>query len=92
MRELRNVIERAVVIARRGWIEPAHLPPYVKSDPGAAGKSLELPPRTTLAEAERLLVLSTLERHGHNKAAAARELGLDVKTIRNRLRAWGVEG
>ncbi|HVH39145.1 MAG TPA: sigma-54 dependent transcriptional regulator [Gemmatimonadaceae bacterium] len=92
VRELRNVIERAVVIARRGWIEPAHLPPYVKSDPGAAGKSLELPPRTTLAEAERLLVLSTLERHGHNKAAAARELGLDVKTIRNRLRAWGVEG
>ena len=39
-----------------------------------------------------LVVLSTLERTGHNKAAAARHLGLDVKTIRNKLRGWGVEG
>jgi DNA-binding NtrC family response regulator len=92
VRELRNVIERAVVIARHGWIEPSHLPAYVKADPGGHARPLELPPRTTLAEAERMVVLSALERTGHNKAAAARELGLDVKTIRNRLRAWGVEG
>jgi DNA-binding NtrC family response regulator len=90
VRELRNVVERAVVIARRGWIEPAHLPPYVKAGGASSLRPIELPPHTTLAEAERLLVLSTLERTGHNKAEAARVLGLDVKTIRNRLRAWGV--
>ncbi|HET8770539.1 MAG TPA: sigma-54 dependent transcriptional regulator [Gemmatimonadaceae bacterium] len=92
VRELRNVVERAVVIARQGWIEPAHLPPYVKEDLAAAAQPLAVPPNATLAEAERLVVLSTLERTGHNKAAAARHLGLDVKTIRNKLRGWGVEG
>ncbi len=90
VRELRNVIERAVVIARRGWIEPSHLPPYVKAGEVGGTRPIELPPRTTLAEAERLLILGTLERTGHNKAEAARQLGLDVKTIRNKLRGWGM--
>ena len=35
VRELRNVIERAVIVARSGWIEPRHLPPYLQaSAPG----------------------------------------------------------
>ncbi len=91
VRELRNVMERAVVLARDGWIEPTHLPPYIRNPaPHHDARPFELPSQVTLAEAERLLVLSTLERTGHNKAAAARQLGLDVKTIRNKLRAWGV--
>lgn len=90
VRELRNVMERAVVIARTGWIEASHLPPYVKADAAAAARPIELPPHTTLAEAERLLVLTTLEQTGHNKAETARRLGLDVKTVRNKLRAWGL--
>jgi DNA-binding NtrC family response regulator len=44
-----------------------------------------------MAEAERLLILGTLERTGQNKAEAARQLGLDVKTIRNRLRGYGMD-
>ncbi|MEO8337436.1 MAG: helix-turn-helix domain-containing protein [bacterium] len=48
-----------------------------------------MPAGTTLAEAERLLILQTLERVGNNKAEAARQLGLDVKTIRNKLKSYG---
>jgi DNA-binding NtrC family response regulator len=33
--------------------------------------------------------MQTLERVGDNKAEAARQLGLDVKTIRNKLRGYG---
>ena len=44
---------------------------------------------TTLAEAERQLILQTLARVGENKAEAARQLGLDVKTIRNKLKTYG---
>ena len=51
--------------------------------------NLILPPGTTAAEAERLLIMKTLERTGNNKAEAARQLGLDVKTIRNKLRDYG---
>jgi DNA-binding NtrC family response regulator len=90
VRELRNVIERATIVARTGWIEPRHLPPYLQILRGGAGQpTLTVPAGTTLAEAERLLILQTLERVGNNKAEAARQLGLDVKTIRNKLRAYG---
>jgi two-component system, NtrC family, response regulator HydG len=89
VRELRNVIERAVIVARSGWIEPRHLPPYLQAFAPGAKPTLTLPAGTTLAEAERLLILQTLERVGNNKAEAARQLGLDVKTIRNKLRSYG---
>jgi len=88
VRELRNVVERAVIIARSGWIEPRHLPPYLRSESSGDG-SIRLRPGITLAEAERTLILETLARVGNNKAAAARELGVDVKTVRNKLKAYG---
>ena len=40
------------------------------------------------AEAERMLILKTLEQTGHNKDEAARRLGIDVKTVRNKLKLW----
>lgn len=89
VRELRNVIERATIVARSGWIEPRHLPPYLQGLAPGAAPTITLPAGATLADAERLLILQTLERVGNNKAEAARQLGLDVKTIRNKLRSYG---
>jgi DNA-binding NtrC family response regulator len=89
VRELRNVIERAVIVARSGWIEPRHLPPYLQALKPGGEPTVTLPSGTTLAEAERVLIMRTLERTGNNKAEAARQLGLDVKTIRNKLRSYG---
>ena len=91
VRELRNVIERAVIVARSGWIEPRHLSPHMQSLQAGSASTIQLPVGTTLAEAERQLIMRTLERTGQNKAEAARQLGLDVKTIRNRLRGYGIE-
>jgi DNA-binding NtrC family response regulator len=88
VRELRNAIERAVVLAPQSWIEPAHLPPHMTAAASAAAKPLELPANATLAEAEELIIRSVLDRTGNNKAETARQLGLDVKTIRNKLRSW----
>jgi two-component system response regulator HydG len=92
VRELRNVIERAVIVARDGWIERRHLPPYLQALKPGVQPTLTLPAGTTMAEAERQLILQTLERVGDNKAEAARQLGLDVKTIRNKLRGYGRAG
>ncbi len=89
VRELRNVIERATIVARTGWIEPRHLPPYLQGIARGASPTVSLPAGTTLAEVERLLILQTLDRVGSNKAEAARQLGVDVKTIRNKLRSYG---
>lgn len=93
VRELRNVIERAVVVAREGWIGVGHLPPYVGGDgpagDGPSGNTIRVPADASLEEVEKRLILETLERTGNNKAETARRLGVDVKTIRNKLKRYG---
>ncbi len=89
VRELRNVLERAVILAKGGWIETVHLPPYLRGGANRAGQRLGA--GLTMAEAERLLILDTLKACGNNKAEAARRLGVDVKTIRNKLKSYGMD-
>jgi DNA-binding NtrC family response regulator len=91
VRELRNVIERAVILARGGWIEPLHLPAYMTSVDDGLASRIVLSPRTTLADAEKEILLRTLRDSGNNKAEAARRLGIDVKTIRNKLKSYGLD-
>jgi DNA-binding NtrC family response regulator len=91
VRELRNVIERSVVLAKGDWIEEKDLPPYVR-DPSLRPEKLVFSVgETTVADAERELILRTLQRSGNNKAEAARQLGVDVKTIYNKLKLYGIE-
>lgn len=90
VRELRNVMERAVVLAKGAWVEPTHLPPYIRKPDSASGADIVLAAGTSLADAEKEVILKTLEQTKNNKAEAARRLGLDVKTIRNKLKAYGI--
>jgi DNA-binding NtrC family response regulator len=90
VRELRNIMERAVILAKSEWIEPSHLPPYILNSRSDGGARIVLPIGVTAADAEKELILRTLKRTGNNKAEAARQLGLDVKTIRNKLKAYGL--
>ena len=89
VREFSNVLERAVVLARSRWIEKSHLPAYLQK-PEDASKRIVLPVGTSAAAAEKELILKTLEETGNNKAEAARRLGVDVKTIRNKLKSYGL--
>lgn len=91
VRELRNVLERAVVLAKEGWIAPAHLPAYLRHSEEREDRRVVLPAGTPLAEAEKQLITKTLEQVGGNKTEAARRLGIDVKTLRGKLRSYGRE-
>jgi DNA-binding NtrC family response regulator len=91
VRELRNVMERAVILAKSEWIEPSRFPPYVQHPGVDFERNIVLPVGITAAEAEKELILRTLKRVGNNKAEAARQLGLDVKTVRNKLKSYGIE-
>jgi len=44
----------------------------------------------TLAEVEKEAILSSLKRHGYNRNATARELGVSAATIRNKLKVYGI--
>jgi DNA-binding NtrC family response regulator len=88
VRELRNVMERAVILARSDWVETRHLPAVFQSLSAGGAPTVTVPLGTSWADVERTLILRTLERVGNNKSEAARQLGLDVKTIRTKLRAY----
>src|SRR5215813_3258133 len=91
VREFRNVMERALIVCKGEWIEVSHLPPYLRNPGAQSSSKIFLPLGITAAEVERELILKTLEKTGHNKAEAARQLGLDVKTIRNKLKTYKIE-
>ena len=91
VRELRNIIERAVVLTKSDWINSAVLPPYLRSTATSDHKLVLEVGTTTMADAERELIIRTLEKTGNNKAEAARQLGVDVKTIYNKLKAYNIE-
>jgi DNA-binding NtrC family response regulator len=86
VRELRNVIERATILAAGPFIEPKHLPPVLAEEPAPPQQpQLALSPGTTVEEAERRLILMTLEHTRDNKTRAAEILGISLKTLHNKL-------
>ena len=96
VRELRNVLERAVILAGEGTILPAHLlgnfsAPGEKASPveTADPNVVQLPVGTKVREAEKALVLRTLEHTGNNKTRAAKILDISLKTLHNKLKEYG---
>jgi DNA-binding NtrC family response regulator len=93
-RELRNVIERAVILCADGApLDVGHLPPGFNSKQSLAERSVDsgtVPVRvgTTIEEAERILIVQTLEATGQNKTRAAEILGLSLKTLYNKLKEY----
>jgi DNA-binding NtrC family response regulator len=86
VRELRNVIERATILAPGPFIETKHLPPILNNEPPAHQQAqVALAPGTTVEEAERRLILMTLEHTRDNKTRAAEILGISLKTLHNKL-------
>src|SRR5919201_1593396 len=85
VREVRNVIERAVILAQGEFVEAKHLPPLVTESPDVVKPTVELEPGTTVEEAERRLILMTLEHTRDNKTRAAEILGISLKTLHNKL-------
>src|SRR5580658_8384261 len=92
VRELRNTLERAVIVCESGLVETKHLPlgfgqnvRQVVNDPDA----VHLGVGTTVGEAEKLLILKTLQATHNNKTRAAEILGISLKTLHNKLKEYG---
>lgn len=84
VRELENLIERAMILSEGEVIRRADIASFLKvaSAPG------DPPKDDSLAEVERCHILKVLAAAGANKAQAARILGIDVKTLYNKLRDY----
>ena len=90
VRELENTIERGVILMRGEYLDVAGLPIAIQRWAGMNPKQKTGRP-ATLREAERLLILKTLEETGGNRSEAARRLQITRKTLLNKLKKYGVE-
>lgn len=86
IRELQNVMERSVLLSRQNEILPEEiLLPEIQSAPPTG-----LNAGMTVFEAERLLIMKTLEFTGQNRTRAAEMLGISIRTLRNKLHEYKV--
>lgn len=84
VRQLRNIIERALIVTRGPMITVADLPPDMKRV-GGSSSSFELRLGMSLDDVERDLIIRTIDFTGGNKSKAAEILGISLKTLYNRL-------
>ena len=93
VREMRNTLERGVIVCDGPLVEPRHLPPNFGSGgvkPMANdGEGIRLEVGTTVGEAEKMLILKTLAASNNNKTRAAEVLGISLKTLHNKLKEYG---
>lgn len=87
VRELENIIEQAFVLCRGMTIELHHLPPELR--PAAAdSKTLN---NMSLRAMERVMITEALRRHGGNRKAAARDLGINPSTLYRKTKALHIQ-
>jgi two-component system response regulator AtoC len=97
IRELRNIVERAILLGQGGVLDVGDLPSEIR-ERGAPGESglppgaFQLPPGgIVLEELEKDLVVQALKRSGGNQTKAARQLGLNRDQIRYRIEKFGLK-
>ena len=97
VRELRNTIERMMVLAKGDRLTAEDVPENIRENraPAAAPEALPaaaLPPSPAPAvPAEAELIRRALAEHKGNRTAAAKALGIPLRTLYRRLKAYGLE-
>jgi two-component system response regulator FlrC len=91
VRELENVIQRAVVFAKAGEISVAHLHLDGAQRAAPSDSASGLLPGMSVAEAERILIIKTLEACGDNRTRAAEMLNISIRTLRNKLHEYKLQ-
>jgi two-component system response regulator HydG len=89
VRELEHAIERGVILMRGEYLDTNILPLALQRWAGLnVAKEVDEP--ATLKEAEKMLILKTLEETGGNRSEAARRLQITRKTLLNKLKSYNI--
>ena len=89
MRELANVVERAVILTQDQFIDVENLPPDFRGEPESlipAGDSFE----ESINHFKKQLILNALQESGNNKAEAARRLRISRAYLFRLLNQLGI--
>jgi two-component system NtrC family response regulator len=92
VRQLRNAMERAVVMSEGEVLLAHHLPPDVLQPPATrgAGDSAAEGPLVTLEEMERRMIRRALRETHDNLTLAAERLGIHRNTLRRKIADYGI--
>jgi len=100
VRELENVLERAMTLSAEGVITPEHIRLRTAARPPAAELAASTPAAapaagtglgTQLESIEREAIIRALEKTRYNKTAAAKLLGMSFRALRYRIKKLGIE-
>jgi transcriptional regulator with PAS, ATPase and Fis domain len=92
VRELENAIEHAFVVCGGSVIQIEDLPPHIRGDAVGGGAARTAVSRQgPLQEAEAITIRETLQQHGGNRSATARDLGVSRNTLWRKMRRYGIE-
>ncbi len=95
IRELQNVIQRAVLVARGPEIEPQDLPEALRASVaarrGAGASSFRLAKRRVIEEFERAYICRGLQAAGGNISRAAQAAGIDFKNFHSKMQRYQID-
>ncbi len=92
VRQLKNWIEQALVLADGDLIDLEHFPSLTREASVMQGPVPLAPLGLRLEELERWYVLETLRRADGNRTKAARQLGISLRGLQYKLRRYGTSG
>ena len=90
IRELENAMERAAILSRGDTVGAEDLPPHIAACLNL-GAPPPLPRQMSLADAERVCIIQTLERCGWNHSRAAEALGIGRTTLWRKCKEYGID-
>jgi DNA-binding NtrC family response regulator len=90
IRELRNTVERAMILCEGELIDLGDLPPELSGETGE-WPSFKVALGQPLREVEKEYILASLRKNGGNKARTAEILGISEKTLYNKLNRYQAE-
>jgi transcriptional regulator with PAS, ATPase and Fis domain len=88
IRELRNTLERMMVLADGEVLTDKDLPEEILAASNDFASPKEVPTNLTMDELERLAISKALEQCGGNRTHAAEKLGISVRTLQRKLRHY----
>jgi two-component system response regulator FlrC len=92
VRELRNVVERAALLAGDQAIDVDHLALDGKIGDTGPREAADGDSSRNLRDIERRTIIATLAEHGGNRTRTAEVLGISIRTLRNKLKEYALEG
>ncbi|MHB8482902.1 MAG: sigma-54-dependent transcriptional regulator [Nitrospiria bacterium] len=90
IRQLKNVIERLVIMVRDKTLLPVHLPVEIQED-AAKEKTMMIPLGKSLEEVEKEVIQKTLSEMTHHREKAAKILGISLRALHYKIKNYGIE-